>query len=55
MKLVLCGPTQSGKSSIIDRYMNYKFNQLIPNTIGLEFTERSIKVGGIKAKFQIVK
>ena len=55
VKLVLSGPTQSGKSSIIDRYTKDQFNDFMLTTIGVEFTVRTIEVSGIQAKVQIVK
>ena len=55
IKLLLVGPSRSGKSSILDRYVRDEFKEDMLTTIGVDFALKSIDVNGKIAKLQLVK
>ena len=55
LRLVLVGPTLSGKSSIIARYVTHEFKDIMHPTLGVDFMIKIITVNGINVKLQIVK
>ena len=44
VKIVLCGPEASGKTSIVNRYTNDEFTPDYNTTIGIEFTLKILKI-----------
>ena len=53
LKVVLVGQSGVGKSSIMLRFTDDKFNETYVNTIGVDFRFRTMKVGDEKVKIQI--
>jgi len=52
-KLVLLGDTGTGKSSLMQRYVNETFDNSLTATVGAGFANKRIVMGGIKIKLQI--
>ncbi len=52
-KLVLFGNVAVGKTSIVDRYINDKFEQEYISTLGYNVFEKNIDVGGTSVAFMI--
>ena len=53
MKAVLVGSTGAGKSSLMLRFTDDKFNETYVNTIGVDFRFRTLLLDGKKVKFQL--
>jgi small GTP-binding protein len=52
-KITIIGDSGTGKSSIMERYVNNTFDNNLVSTIGVEFMTKEIKVNGRNAKLQI--
>ncbi|KAK9481399.1 P-loop containing nucleoside triphosphate hydrolase protein [Lipomyces japonicus] len=52
-KVVLLGPQGAGKTSLVVRYVNNKFQESQPSTIGASFLAKKIIVDGVVARLQI--
>ena len=52
-KLLLIGDSAVGKTSLLFRFADDKFNQSFISTIGIDFKIRTIDVDGKKIKLQI--
>ena len=52
-KVVLSGPSGSGKSSILQRYVNDTFSEAYISTIGVDFMVKTLNVNGGYVKLQI--
>jgi len=52
-KIVLCGDSNTGKSSLISRYVDDVFNENTLTTIGVDFKLKTIEVDGYKVKLQL--
>jgi Ras-related protein Rab-11A len=52
-KITIIGDSGTGKSSIMDRFVNNKFDNNVVSTIGVEFMTKEIKVNGKNTKLQI--
>ena len=55
IKIAFLGPSQSGKSSIIDRYIKNEYTESMIKRIGVSFVTKCITFNEIKVKLQIVK
>ena len=55
INLILVGPSQSGKSSILGRFTGNEFKQDMLSTIGVDFAIKIISINGINYKLRIVK
>ena len=55
LKLILVGLTQSGKSSILGRFIGNGFKEDTPATIAIDFRMKTIILNGNSVKLQIVK
>ena len=54
VKIIMAGDENSGKSSILSRYIDEKFNEEYSTTIGVEFGSKMITLSdGVKVKLQI--
>ena len=53
IKIILLGDTGVGKSSIIKRYYENTFNELLTTTFVSSYLEKTIKIKGQKAKLEI--
>ena len=53
MKIVLVGASSVGKSSLMLRFTDDKFNETYVNTIGVDFRFRTLEIDGKKVKIQI--
>jgi small GTP-binding protein len=51
IKVVLSGPTNSGKSSILERYIYNNFKEEYNYTVGVDFRYKLIKTSNIKFHF----
>ena len=52
-KVVLSGPAGSGKSSLLQRYVNDTFSETYISTIGVDFMVKALNVNGGNIKLQI--
>ncbi|OHT06685.1 Ras-related protein Rab-5A [Tritrichomonas foetus] len=52
-KIVLIGAASSGKTSLVNRFINDKFNATSEATIGAAFMNKTIKVDGTDIKLEI--
>lgn len=52
-KIAIIGDSGTGKSSIMERYVNNKFDNNVVSTIGVEFMTKEMKVNGRSTKLQI--
>lgn len=52
-KLVLIGDSSVGKSSILLRFADDKFNDNYLSTIGVDFRFKSLKIGNKNIRYQI--
>ena len=50
MKIVLVGASGVGKSSLMLRFTDDKFNETYVNTIGVDFRFRTLEIDGKKVK-----
>ena len=48
LKIILLGETSVGKSSIIKRYSDNKFEDIFISTIGVDLIEKEITINGHK-------
>ena len=55
LKMVILGDSGVGKTSILYRFCNDKFNDNYINTIGLEFISKNITVNNKSIKLKIVR
>ena len=53
MKIVLVGQSNVGKTALMLRFTDDKFNSSYVNTIGVDFRFRTLTVGGKRVKIQI--
>lgn len=53
VKLILLGEASVGKSSIIIQFLEEKFNENLPNTIGAAFTTKEFYWNGQKLTMNI--
>ena len=54
-KLVLIGDSGVGKSSILQRFVDYKFNENFYSTIGVDYRHKNIEIDKKIVKLQIVR
>ncbi|KAL0234962.1 hypothetical protein GEMRC1_001544 [Eukaryota sp. GEM-RC1] len=52
-KLIVIGNTATGKSSLLSRYVEHKFDDQMTHTIGVEFGSSLISIDGKTIKLQI--
>ena len=52
-KLLLVGPTKSGKSALLERFTNDEFTNQFISTIGVEFKMKTVQVDDKVCKLQI--
>lgn len=52
-KIIIIGDTGVGKSCLLNRYLENKFNALTKHTVGVEFGMRYINVNQKRIKLQI--
>ncbi|KAG5439057.1 hypothetical protein PCK2_000896, partial [Pneumocystis canis] len=45
IKLIIIGPSGTGKTSMLHRFVRNEFKSLCPHTIGVEFSSKVIKLG----------
>lgn len=53
IKLVLCGDSAVGKSSLISRYARDEFSDTVLQTVGVEFVTKIVAVRGADARIQL--
>jgi len=53
MKLLLIGDTATGKTSLLVKYSDNKFNDHMMSTIGIDFKIKTIELNGKRIKLQI--
>jgi small GTP-binding protein len=53
LKLLLLGDSGVGKSSLLRRLVEQKYDERLPSTIGVDFAEKIVQAGARKIKLQI--
>lgn len=54
-KIILLGPSGSGKSCLLHRFVKNEFRSVTSQTIGVEFASRIVKIGGAGGRRKRVK
>ena len=52
-KIIFVGTTDTGKTNLINKYINNEFSINIRPTVGVEFTSKNVNINGRKIEFQI--
>ena len=55
INIVLAGPSQSGKSSILGRFTRNEFKEEMLETTGIDYTGKLIYINGMDVLLKIVK